>query len=107
MTGRCNVCGSQGRFLKPQGGREGNVCGNCGSTSRNRAVALEFARVLGESAPVFAWRARRSLRVLESSARGAWPMFLAEKFDYCATEYDPATQRRVIRRCTVLGQVPE
>jgi taurine dioxygenase len=23
-----------------------------------------------------------------------------------ATEYDPATQRRVIRRCTVLGEVP-
>ena len=24
-----------------------------------------------------------------------------------ATEYDPATQRRVIRRCTVLGEVPQ
>ena len=24
-----------------------------------------------------------------------------------ATEYDPATQRRVVRRCTVLGEVPE
>ena len=23
-----------------------------------------------------------------------------------ATDYDPATQRRVIRRCTVLGEVP-
>ena len=23
-----------------------------------------------------------------------------------ATEYDPAVQRRVIRRCTVLGEVP-
>jgi taurine dioxygenase len=26
---------------------------------------------------------------------------------HCATAYDPATQRRVIRRCTVLGEVPQ
>jgi SAM-dependent methyltransferase len=52
-------------------------------------VAWVFARVLDEGAPVFAWRARRSLRILESSARGALPMFFGDKFDYFATEYDP------------------
>ena len=25
---------------------------------------------------------------------------------HCATPYDPATQRRVVRRCTVLGEAP-
>jgi len=90
MTGRCNVCGARGRFLRLERGREGTVCGNCGSTSRNRAVALTLGRVLGERLPVFAWRRRATVRVLESSPRGALAMFFAEKFDYYATEYDPA-----------------
>ena len=90
MTGRCNVCGSRGRFLRLERGREGTVCGNCGSTSRNRAVALALGRVLGETIPVFAWRRRSTLRVLESSPRGVLAMFFGEKFDYYATEYDPA-----------------
>ena len=90
MIGRCNVCGWRGRFLRLNRGREGTVCGNCGSTSRNRAVALVLGRVLGERVPVFAWRRRATLRVLESSSRGALAMFFAEKFDYFATEYNPA-----------------
>ncbi len=97
MTGRCNVCGARGRFLRLERGREGTVCGNCGSTSRNRAVALTLGRVLGECIPVFAWRRRPTVRVLESSPRGALAMFFAEKFDYYGTEYDPGVIRVVMQ----------
>jgi hypothetical protein len=40
--------------------------------------------------PVFTWRANKSLRILESSARGSYPVMLADKYEYYATEYDPA-----------------
>ena len=84
------MCGWHGPFLRLNRGREGTLCGNCGSTSRNRAVALVLGRVLGERVPVFAWRRRHTVAVLESSPRGVLAMFFAEKFDYFATEYQPA-----------------
>lgn len=90
MTGRCNICGWDGRFLRLQSGREGAVCKNCGSTSRNRAVAFVLGRVLDEDQPTFRWRYRTSMRMLESSARGALAMYFRRKFDYYGTEYDPA-----------------
>jgi SAM-dependent methyltransferase len=64
------------------------VCSNCGSTSRNRAVALTLGRVLDENASVFAWKYRLSTRVLESSGRGALALFFRRKFDYYGTEFD-------------------
>jgi SAM-dependent methyltransferase len=89
MTGRCNVCGWTGRFLRLDRGREGTVCTNCGSTSRNRAVSFVLARVLDESQAVFRWQYRLQTRMLESSARGALAMYFRMKFDYYGTEFDP------------------
>jgi SAM-dependent methyltransferase len=89
--GQCNICGWVGAFLKPEGEREGMVCGNCSATSRHRAIAYVAGRVLGRGdAPVFAWEANKSIRVLESSARGSYPVMFADKFDYYAVEFDPA-----------------
>ena len=90
MTGRCNVCGWSGRFLRLERGREGTVCTNCGSTSRNRAVSFVLARVLDEDQAVFRWKYRLSTPMLESSARGALAMYFRMKFDYYGTEFDPA-----------------
>jgi SAM-dependent methyltransferase len=90
MTGRCNICGWHDRFLRLDRGREGTVCRNCGSTSRNRAVAFVLARVLDENQAVFRWQYRTSTRMLESSARGALAMYFRLKFDYYGTEFDPA-----------------
>ena len=90
MTGRCNVCGWTGRFLRLERGREGTVCTNCGSTSRNRAVSFVLARVLDEDQAVFRWKYRLSTPMLESSARGALAMYFRMKFDYYGTEFDRA-----------------
>ena len=90
MTGRCNVCGWTGGFLRLERGREGTVCTNCGSTSRNRAVSFVLARVLDEDQAVFRWKYRLSTPMLESSARGALAMYFRKKFDYYGTEFDPA-----------------
>ena len=89
MTGRCNICGWSDRFLRLERGREGTVCRNCGSSSRNRAVAWVLGRVLGEDQAVFRWKYRTSMPMLESSARGALAMYFRKKFDYYGTEYDP------------------
>lgn len=89
-TGRCNICGWTDRFLRLDRGREGTICRNCGSTSRNRAVAFVLARVLDEDQAVFRWTYRLSTRMLESSARGALAMYFRMKFDYYGTEFDPA-----------------
>lgn len=89
MTGRCNICGWSDRFLRLDRGREGTVCRNCGSSSRNRAVAFALSCVLDENQPVFRWQYRTSARMLESSARGALAMYFRRKFDYYGTEFDP------------------
>jgi len=40
--------------------------------------------------PVYQWRVDKAVRILESSARGSYPVILADKYDYYCTEYDPA-----------------
>ncbi|MEW6510183.1 MAG: methyltransferase domain-containing protein [Bacteroidota bacterium] len=46
--------------------------------------------VLGEQGrAMHEWRERKGIAIFESSARGAYPMLLSEKFDYFETEYDP------------------
>jgi len=90
LRGTCTICGWEGEFLQPQLEREGTLCGNCSASSRHRAVMHLFALVLGNAGtPVFAWPANRSLAILESSARGSYPLMLADKYDYYQTEYDP------------------
>ena len=88
--GQCNICGSPGAFSRLEDGREGLLCGNCGASSRHRAVIHALGIVLGAPAvPLYAWRRSRPTVILESSARGSYPMMLADKYNYIATEYDP------------------
>ncbi|HUI66278.1 MAG TPA: class I SAM-dependent methyltransferase [Bacteroidota bacterium] len=90
MTGQCNICGWKGEFLPPDASREGVLCGNCASTSRLRAVVYWLSRVTGnDGLALHEWPPRRSFAILESSARGAYPVMLSDKFDYYATEFDP------------------
>jgi len=88
--GECNICGWTGEFLLPEKEREGMICANCASSSRLRAVVYWLSRVTAhEGVPLHAWPRTPSVAILESSARGAYPVMLADKFDYYATEYDP------------------
>ncbi len=89
-SGQCNICGWTGEFLRPEHTREGMLCGNCASSSRLRAVVYWLGVVTGNGgAPLHAWPPNASLAILESSARGAYPVMLNDKFDYYPTEYDP------------------
>ncbi|HTR98651.1 MAG TPA: methyltransferase domain-containing protein [Bacteroidota bacterium] len=70
--------------------REGTLCGNCASSSRLRAVIAWLGVVTGnEGIPLHAWAKNPGVAILESSARGPYPVMLGDKFDYFATEYDP------------------
>jgi SAM-dependent methyltransferase len=90
MKGTCFVCGWRGAFAQLEHVREGIVCGNCGANSRQRAVVFAVGLVLGSAdLPLHRWPVRRDVRILESSARGSYPMLFRERFDYCGTEYDP------------------
>ena len=89
--GQCNICGWRGAFSRLDDGREGLLCGNCGASSRHRAVIQALRIVLGSpAAPLYLWQRSRQTVILESSARGSYPMMLTEKYRYIATEYDPA-----------------
>ena len=67
------------------------LCGNCASSSRLRAVVYWLAKVTGNGGvPLHLWGRNPSVAILESSARGSYPVMLGDKFDYYATEYDPA-----------------
>jgi SAM-dependent methyltransferase len=39
---------------------------------------------------LYQWPVNKAVRILESSARGPYPVMLGDKFDYYSTEYDPA-----------------
>ena len=90
VKGQCNICGWSGEFFKPEMDREGTMCRNCSATSRHRAIAYIAGQLLGHRGlPVFQWPAAKATKILESSARGPYPVMFAEKFDYYAVEYDP------------------
>jgi len=90
LRGRCTVCGWEGEFLRQDMEREGFLCGNCGASSRMRALVHLLGHVLGEGdLPLFEWPSDKSVSILESSALGPYPVMLADKFDYLPTEYDP------------------
>lgn len=91
IKGQCNICGWKGEFSLPEREREGVMCRNCSSTSRNRAVVYVLGQLMKQAGhPVFEWPKNKSLKILESSARGSYPVMFADKFDYYATEFDPA-----------------
>ncbi len=89
MTPQCNLCGYQGKFLNPEQEREGYHCANCSASSRNRTVMFALGRMLGYGdTPTYLWPQRRELKVLEPCPRGPQAMFLRDKFDYYAPEFD-------------------
>jgi len=89
MTPQCNLCGHQGKFLNPEHEREGYHCANCSSSSRNRTVMFALGRLLGyEGMPIYLWPQRKDLKILEPCPRGPQAMFLRDKFDYYAPEFD-------------------
>ena len=89
MTPQCNLCGYQGKFLNPEQEREGYHCANCSASSRNRTVMFALGRMLGYAdTPVYLWPQRKDLKVLEPCPRGPQAMFLRDKFDYYAPEFD-------------------
>ena len=49
-TVACNICGWEGRYLVPEKGKEGFICSNCSSTSRNRRVVVQEKDVSGSPA---------------------------------------------------------
>jgi len=90
MSGRCTICGWEGEFLQREMVREGTLCGNCGSTSRIRAVVHVLGRVFGEQGlSLHEWPSDTSISILESSALGPYPIMLADKFHYVPTVFDP------------------
>ena len=90
-TGQCNICGWTGEFRLPERGREGLICGNCSSSSRMRALVYWLGKIVSPGDPfMYRWPGDKSRTILESSARGPHAVMLAEKFAYCAPEFDPA-----------------
>lgn len=91
MKGRCIVCGHEGEFIAQSENREGFLCGNCGTSSRHRAVVYALGCTLGvKDLPAVAWPPRKDMKILESSGRSSYPMVFGDKFTYCNTEYNPA-----------------
>jgi SAM-dependent methyltransferase len=53
-------------------------------------VMFALGRTLGlEDLPVYLWPQNKNLKILEPCPRGPQVIFLREKFDYCAPEFDP------------------
>src|SRR5262245_23940904 len=69
--------------------REALLCSQCGSISRDRALALGIGAVLGESGPMSSWGARPDLRIFETSGYRAHPGYLADRYDYFNTRPPP------------------
>jgi SAM-dependent methyltransferase len=90
---RCNICGATDSIdwaessADPASWREGLDCSSCGSISRDRALILGLAGMLGERAPLREWTPRPAARVFETSGYRGHPQFLAECFDYFNTVY--------------------
>ncbi len=86
----CNICGHRGRFLISDRGREGWHCENCSASARNRLVMYALGKMLGlEEQPVYLWPKNKNLKILEPCPGGPQAVFLREKFDYDAPEFDP------------------
>lgn len=88
----CNICGSEGPFADPTGGsnlRESLQCAGCGSKSRDRMLIYALSLVLGRSDALSQWPANQKYRIFETAGYRGHPPFLAEKYDYYNTKYDP------------------
>ena len=91
MKPQCNICGHQGDFLNPVPGSEGWHCSNCSASSRHRMLMYVLGSVLGlNELPVYLWPQNKRLKILEPCSRGPQALFLKEKFDFYAPEFDLA-----------------
>lgn len=92
-TWTCNICGhlNYGGIEGPYSlYREGILCEECGSISRDRMVIHILGEVLGFSClPLIKWPRNPQLRILETSGCRAHPHFLERLYDYYNTFYDP------------------
>jgi SAM-dependent methyltransferase len=100
--GRCNICGGQGTIEVPADAaqvedvgalRESLVCRGCGAISRDRALILGLAAVLGERAPLANWASRPHQRMFETSGYRGHPRFLGDLFEYYNLPYEPPPER--------------
>ncbi|MPZ22252.1 MAG: methyltransferase domain-containing protein [Dehalococcoidia bacterium] len=118
-TARCNVCGSarlretanqvRRRLSEPIEARdltaelrEGLVCPDCGSTSRDRCLIAVFATLLArEREALSEWLPLDGVRILDCAGARAHPTQLARVADYFNTQYkaeamsDPVIDGRV------------
>ena len=95
MQSQCNVCGHHGHFLTPDRGREGWHCANCSASARHRLVMYALGKMLAlEEQPVYLWPEKKNVKILEPCPGGPQIVFLGEKFDYYAPEFDPEKIKR-------------
>ncbi len=96
--GSCNICGDVGTIAVPEDQarvqdpatlRESLACRSCGSISRDRALILGLAGLLGERAPLADWSPRPNSRVFETSGYRGHPRFMPELFDYFNLPFEP------------------
>ena len=88
----CNICGSGGSFRDPTNGtnlRESLICPLCRSTSRDRMLMYILGWSLGFPPVVRSWAPNASFRIFETAGYRGYPQYLAGKFDYYNTRYDP------------------
>lgn len=94
--GVCNICGETGSFELPAEGeavddvaqlRERLPCSSCGGISRDRALIVGLAGLLGERRPLAQWSPRPEVRMFETSGYRGHPRFLPGLFDYFNLPY--------------------
>lgn len=90
-SGRCNVCGHEGRFLlrwtHRRNLRETLGCPRCGSISRDRMLVSVMSQALGRPPILADWPADPTVRVLEPSARRGRAEIVGTKVEHHAVEY--------------------
>ena len=96
--GSCNICGGVGTIALPADDeqledtaalRERLQCSSCGGISRDRALIVGLAGMLGEREPLADWKARPGVRMFETSGYRGHPRFLPDLFDYFNLPYAP------------------
>jgi len=96
--GSCNVCGGTGTIELPPDHeqiadigtlREMLGCRECGAISRDRALIVGLAGMLGESSPLAQWAPRKTIRMFETSGYRGHPRYLPEIVDYYNVPYAP------------------
>ncbi len=96
-SGSCNICGDVGTLVVPRDEpvadvttlREQLPCAGCDGISRDRALVLALAGMLGEHGPLAEWPPRSGWRMFETSGYRGHPRFLPQLLDYFNLPYAP------------------